>query len=125
MGRHYWGDIEGKFWFAVQPSDAADRFGVKGVVPQTIQYHFGSEDLEKVEAELDRIREGLGENFDKLKKFFEEHPYYSEDEVAEFVGETDIKKVKTMLKAFADYDLGLKISNCIIEFGVCDFEGEL
>ncbi len=28
MGRYYSGDIEGKFWFAVQSSYAADRFGV-------------------------------------------------------------------------------------------------
>ena len=27
MGRYYSGDIEGKFWFAVQSSNAADRFG--------------------------------------------------------------------------------------------------
>jgi len=28
MGRYYNGDIEGKFWFAVQSSDDADFFGV-------------------------------------------------------------------------------------------------
>ncbi len=27
MGRYYYGDIEGKFMFAVQPSDAGERFG--------------------------------------------------------------------------------------------------
>ena len=30
MGRYYSGDIEGKFWFAVQSSDDADNFGVEG-----------------------------------------------------------------------------------------------
>jgi hypothetical protein len=30
MGRYYTGDIEGKFAFAVQSSDAADRFGSCG-----------------------------------------------------------------------------------------------
>jgi hypothetical protein len=29
MGRHYYGDIEGKFWFAVQSSYDADFFGVE------------------------------------------------------------------------------------------------
>ena len=29
MGRYYNGDIEGKFWVAVQPSNAADQFGVE------------------------------------------------------------------------------------------------
>ena len=27
MGRHYDGDIEGKFWFAVQSSDDGEYFG--------------------------------------------------------------------------------------------------
>ena len=27
MGRYYTGDIEGKFWFALQSSNAASRFG--------------------------------------------------------------------------------------------------
>ena len=30
MGRYYNGDIEGKFWFAVQSSDDADFFGQQG-----------------------------------------------------------------------------------------------
>ena len=33
MGRYYRGDIEGKFWFAVQQSDDADYFGVEGERP--------------------------------------------------------------------------------------------
>jgi hypothetical protein len=28
MGRYYSGDIDGKFWFALQSSDCADRFAV-------------------------------------------------------------------------------------------------
>ena len=28
MGRYYNGDINGKFWFAVQNSNCADRFGL-------------------------------------------------------------------------------------------------
>ena len=32
MGRYYSGDIEGKFWFAVQDSDDADHFGIEGEV---------------------------------------------------------------------------------------------
>ena len=27
MGRYYNGDVEGKFWFAIQGSDAPERFG--------------------------------------------------------------------------------------------------
>ena len=33
MGRWYSGDVEGKFWFGIQDSNAADRFGVTGHQP--------------------------------------------------------------------------------------------
>ena len=40
MGRYYNGDIEGKFWFAVQSSDDADFFGQQGqarfLIPSSI-----------------------------------------------------------------------------------------
>ena len=32
MGRYYHGDIDGKFWVAVQSSTDADFFGVEGEV---------------------------------------------------------------------------------------------
>ena len=31
MGRYYDGDIEGKFWFAVQSSDDGEFFGAKDI----------------------------------------------------------------------------------------------
>lgn len=40
MGRYYSGDIEGKCWFGIQDSDAADRFGVTGTTPEYLEYHF-------------------------------------------------------------------------------------
>jgi hypothetical protein len=40
MGRYYNGDIEGKFWVAVQSSNAADQFGVEGTAPEQLEYGF-------------------------------------------------------------------------------------
>ena len=37
MGRYYSGDIDGKFWFAVQPSDDANYFGVEGERPNYLE----------------------------------------------------------------------------------------
>ena len=48
MGRYYHGDIEGKFWFAIQDSNAADRFGSTGYEPQYIHYYFDEEHLDDV-----------------------------------------------------------------------------
>ena len=52
MGRYYSGDIDGKFWFALQSSDAADRFGVTGTQPNYLYYYFDESDLEAVEEEI-------------------------------------------------------------------------
>ena len=48
MGRHYTGDIEGRFAFAIQSSDDANFFGVTGTQPELLAYYFEKEDLPKV-----------------------------------------------------------------------------
>ena len=40
MGRFYSGDIEGKFWFGLQPSDAPSIFGGTEQEPAYITYDF-------------------------------------------------------------------------------------
>lgn len=42
MGRYYSGDINGKFWVAIQNSDAAERFGLTGYIPNYITYDIDS-----------------------------------------------------------------------------------
>ena len=73
MGRWYSGSIEGKFWFAVQDSNAADRFGVTGHRPQELYYHFDEESLPGIYQELSNIATNLGSNLILLLKFFEEN----------------------------------------------------
>ena len=46
MGRYYRGDIEGKFWFAIQASNDADFFGCEGEPPNYLE--LGSKILECV-----------------------------------------------------------------------------
>jgi len=52
MGRYYYGDIDGKFWFGVQSSDAADRFGKTGHAPSHLEYYFEIDDLPMVGKEI-------------------------------------------------------------------------
>ena len=44
MGRYYNGDIEGKFMFAVQSSNAADRFGSEGY-SNYLEYYFSEDHI--------------------------------------------------------------------------------
>lgn len=124
MGRYYYGDIEGKFWFAVQSSDSADRFGVIGSEPQYLEYWFQQEDLEQVQKELKNIENNLGENLTKMFEFFKDRPYYNDEELAQFLG-VSLITTKELLKEYADYELGKKIEQSIIENGQCSFTAEL
>lgn len=124
MGRYYYGDIEGKFWFAVQSSDSADRFGVIGSEPQYLEYWFQQEDLEQVQNELKRIEKQFGEDFKKIEQFFQGRQSYTDKELAEYLGTAEAF-AKQILKEYADYELGKKIEQSIIENGQCSFTAEL
>jgi hypothetical protein len=119
MGRYYSGDIEGKFWFAIQSSDAADRFGVMGTQPEELQYYFGEENLVEVEEEILNIEHSLGEKKQIIDKFFEENNGYN-DKMLEEAGIS-----KEELSEYADLLLGIKIRDCIKENGECSFDAEL
>jgi hypothetical protein len=119
MGRYYSGDIEGKFWFAVQSSNAADRFGQMGTEPNFIQYYFDEEDLEEVEAEIKRIEESLGDKKKILDDFFDSVYGYTDNQI-EALGVS-----KAELSEYADLGLGIKIRDCIKENGSCSFDAEL
>jgi hypothetical protein len=118
MGRYYSGDIDGKFWFAVQSSDCADRFGVSGETPNVLNYNFGSDDLEGVEEEIKNIEEALGDKVSIITEFFEKNNSYNDEKLAE-AGIT-----KEELSEYADLELGKKIRDCIVENGECNFEAE-
>jgi hypothetical protein len=119
MGRYYNGDINGKFWFAVQSSTAPSRFGGSYGEPNYITYNFEQEDLENVENEIKRIEEFLSDKKETLDNFFREHNGYN-DEMIEKIGIS-----KGDLSEYADLLLGMKIRDCIKENGSCTFDAEL
>ena len=120
MGRYYNGDIEGKFWFGLQSSDAATRFSADAECEQSyISYYFDEENLEEVQDELKSIEDSLGDNLQKIEDFFSGKDSYRDEELRE-IGITD-----RILSEYADYLLGKKIEKCIIEQGQCQFEAEL
>ena len=123
MGRYISGDIERKLWFAVQSSDAADRFGVTGNQPEELYYYFDTENLEEINKELKYIEETIGlENIAKIRKFFESTNCYND----KILKEAKIFEIwEEHKKDYADYELGIEIRDCIIESGSCEFTAEL
>ena len=118
MGRFYSGDIEGKFWFALQSSNCADRFGVIGQEPNVLNYYFDESDLEAVEEEIANIENSLGDKIKIIDEFFETRTSYND----EMLNENGISKEE--LRDYADLGLGKKIRDCIKENGSCSFEAE-
>ena len=123
MGRYYNGDIEGKFWFAVQSSDSANRFGQQGYEPNFLNYDFDkTEHLEGVCEEIAVIEKDLGDNKAKLDKFFKENNGYNDEMLIKAGFPKD--NIKHLLSDYADLALGIKIRDCLKENGSCSFEAE-
>ena len=124
MGRHILGDIETKLWFAVQPSNAANRFGVTGYQPEILEYNFEKDDIVSVENEINSIIESLGKYKDLLDKFFNENHVYNDKKLYDYL-QVNKKETKKLLREYADLELGIKIRDCIKENGECSFSAEL
>jgi len=114
MGRYYSGDIEGKFVFAVQSSDAADQFGSSGCTPNYLEYWFDESHLDDVIARLKELKPA----YVKVKRFFKHVNGYNDKML------TDAGISKQEMSDYADYMLGKKIRDCIQESGECSFTAE-
>lgn len=119
MGRYYNGDIEGKFWFALQSSNAASRFGGEEIEPNYIEYYFDEDHLDAVNEEIENIQDSLGDKIKVLDAFFKEGAGYN-DKTLEELGVTNKE-----LNDYADLGMGIQIRDCIEGSGSCSFEAEL
>ena len=118
MGRYFSGDIEGKFWFGLQSSDCADRFGAQGYQPEVLNYYFEQSDLQAVEQEIADIETRLGDKIKVIEDFFKTRGGYN-DEMLAAAGITNYE-----LSEYADLGMGKQIRDCIKENGSCSFEAE-
>jgi len=116
MSRHYDGDINGRFWFGLQSSNAANRFGVIGQPPEYLEYYFDEDNLEDCKKEIKAIEQELGSNLEILDEYFD----------INVVDKPIIEMISYHLLAeYADLVLGRKIKNQIEQFGNCNFNAEL
>ena len=124
MGRYYWGDIDGKFAFAIQSSNDADFFGVTGERPERLEYYFDKENLPELKEGIKKCKVYLVNWKPKLEKFFKDRDAYIRDDLAKFL-KVDETKMREIQRWDARLNLGKKIEKCIEKNGECHFEVEL
>ena len=121
MGRYYSGDIEGKFWVAVQSSDAANRFGMVGEPPPLLEYYFEQKDKQKVIDEINDIEITIGkEKLEILDKAYGNGKSCNAEDLN--LTETEFS---FLISEYADLILGRQILSCLNEKGHCGFTAEL
>jgi len=123
MGRHYDGDIEGKFWFAVQSSDDGEYFGALDITEENTDsdYHEGFvdyviyfSDIDKVKAGIDLCKRQLRGNYVILSEFFSNNNGYNDEMIIEHYKETrgihiNEDFLREQLTIFARLDFGTQI----------------
>ena len=124
MGRYYHGDINGKFQFAVQSSNDADFFGVKGYQPEHFFYNFEKDDLKNVKKGIEDCEKELGDYLKFMDKFFKNKDYFNREELQKIL-KVDENKMRDLLKWKARLHLGNEIKSCIEKNNQCHFEAEL
>ena len=125
MGREYKGDIDGKMWTAVQPSNDADNFGVIGEPLGDLQYFFTEDNEDEINKELARCREVIGtDNLDIMDRYYKEHrteSHQAVDDLKSKIGNTEYKKLE---EYYARIELGEQILACIRDNDECSFSVE-
>jgi hypothetical protein len=119
MGRHYSGDIEGKFAFGIQDSLSPQRFGVDATYT-TASFYFDEDNFDEIKKEIKKIKKQLGEKLKLLNDYFKKNDCFNDDELKEKFG-LDQKD----LENYFDLELGEKILKCVKETGQCAFDAEI
>jgi len=123
MGRHYDGDISGKFWFAVQSSDDGEYFGAIDITEENTDsdYHEGFvdyviyfSDIDKVKDGIDLCKRQLRGNYIILNEFFSNSSGYNDEMIIEHYKKTrgiHINEgfLREQLTIFARLDFGTQI----------------
>lgn len=123
MGRYYSGDINGKFWFAIQSSDDALFFGGEEIEPNYLEYHFDGSHKSDIATGIANCLNALGEWKEKLDGFFKTHTIWNEEQLGKETG-MPADKMNGLLAWYARLELGEKIRACVEQTGECNFDAE-
>ena len=148
MGRYYHGDIEGKFWFAVQSSTDAEFFGVlpyedepiendEGELEEACYCTFSFNREENLKTVIDKVKaceKELGDVLPLMDDFFNKDVVsYNDESLLHYLtnkgymlgcNNLHLVDVKIYLQWYARLQLGNQIQNCLIENEFCVFECE-
>lgn len=119
MGRYYSGDIDGKFMFGVQSSDAHERFGAEEEERGCIDYCIRRESYDDIVKELEKIDKG---SIKRVSKMFNENRYYNDETQKKY----DVTYFD--LSEYADYRIGKQVKEFFDdnpERDVCYFQAEI
>ena len=130
MGRFYNGDINGKWWFAVQSSDTPERFGGQKT---SIDYIICND--EEFQEKMQKLKTTLGENTKIFDEFFVKNNSYNNEKLVEFFQDKGINQPKEKLQVdieyllsdYADYQFGLDVAEYFKNSGedYCNLSSEL
>jgi len=109
MGRYYNGDINGKFMFAVQGSDAGEKFGAVEIESNYVEYCLDRDKYQDIIKELSAIKKRGG--VDRVKAMFNKVDSYND----EIMKEHNVKRED--LEDYADYELGNQMKEFFDESG--------
>jgi hypothetical protein len=102
MGRYYSGDIEGKFAFGIQGSNAPERFGASEN-QDYISYYIDGSQIDEVRKEVKQIETEHADQVKRIDKMFDENNSYNDKTMNKY-GVT-----KEGLSEYADLRLGRQI----------------
>ncbi len=98
MGRYYNGDINGKFMFAVQGSDAGEKFGAVEIESHYVEYNLHRDQYQGIIKELSAIKKRGG--VDRVKAMFDKVDSYND------ATQKEHNVTNEDLEDYADYELG-------------------
>jgi|TARA_R110000796_G_scaffold215198_1_gene331191 hypothetical protein len=119
MGRYYNGDVEGKFMFAVQNSNAHERFGAVEENSGYVDYVVYRDSYNDIVEELDKIDKGSIKRVENM--FNNERGYNDEIQKKYEVTPEDLSE-------YADYEIGMQLKKFFDknkDCYECRFEAEL
>lgn len=120
MGRYYNGDVEGKFMFAVQDSNAHERFGAVELESYYVDYVVYRDNYAEICAELDAIKHKG--HIDKVEKMFSKENGWNDEILARY------NVTLEDLSEYADHKLGMQLKEFFDNHphaDECRFEAEL